>query len=61
MRRRQARLMPTKKLAMNGSPIKKEREAEIETKLETEIEDDLNTKNKSGDTIQNSAAESAKR
>ena len=44
MRRRQARLMPTKKLAMNGSPIRKEREAEIEKKLETEIEDDLNTK-----------------
>ncbi len=39
--------MPTKKPATNGSPIKKERAAEIETKLETEIEDDLNTKNKS--------------
>ena len=41
MRRRQARLTPTKKLAKVGSPIKKESEAEIQTKIETEIKDGL--------------------
>ncbi len=41
MRRRQARLIPTNKLAKAGSPIKKESEAEIETKIETEIKDGL--------------------
>jgi len=41
MRRRQARLIPRKKLAKVGSPIKNESEAEIQAQIETEIKDCL--------------------
>jgi hypothetical protein len=41
MRRRQARLIPRKKLAKVGSPIKNESEAEIQAKIETGIKDGL--------------------